>query len=77
MKVYNKKAIIITPYKLDTKQRSAIVKAFPYLEKAGVENIQDKSLIGGFILKYGSTVFDASIKGAVDDLADKLYEIDR
>lgn len=77
MKVDNNKALIITAYELEAKQKSRLIKALPYLKNIEIDYLQDKSLIGGFILKYGSTVFDASIKGVVDDLADKLYEIDR
>lgn len=75
MKVDNNKALIITAYELEAKQKSKLAKALPYLKNVEIDYLLDKSLIGGFILRYGSTVFDASIKGAIDDLADKLYEV--
>lgn len=77
MKVDNDKALIITPYELEAKHKSRLVKALPYLKNIEIDYLQDKSLIGGFILRYGSTVFDASIKGAIDNLTDKLYEVNR
>lgn len=65
---------IVTPIKLKEDELKALVSKYPALKDAEIENSVDSSIIGGFILKFGSTIFDASITGSINHYVEKLYE---
>ncbi len=69
-----RKVTIITPYPLKESEKQLFHERFPYLKNAVIENKIDKSLIGGFIIKIGSEILNASIKGTITHLVNKLYE---
>lgn len=64
-----KKAFLITPYTLDNQEYAKILHAFPFLARYEVQQVQDKSIIAGFVLKWGSKILDASFAGRLDAYA--------
>lgn len=74
IKERKKKATLIVPYPIDNNQMALFYHQFPSLKRAEVEVKVNKAIIGGFILKLGSTVFDASILGKINRLANRFYE---
>jgi F-type H+-transporting ATPase subunit delta len=67
------KVIIITPIPLTNHQKDLILTHFSEYKHLPVENIIDKKLLGGFILKIGDTIIDASIQGRINNLINQLY----
>lgn len=68
--IYNEKekkatAVVISPVTLDTGYTKRLKAALKDLTKKDVdiESQVDPSLLGGFIVKVGSTIYDSSIKG--------------
>jgi len=74
MKKQNKKAYIYSAVKLSDEYMDKIYKLFPNLKNKEVESIVDNKLIGGFIVRQESDIFDASISGKINYLLSKLYE---
>jgi ATP synthase F1 delta subunit len=76
---YNEKlkkmtALVISPVPLDTKHVERLkesIKNFTQRE-IEIENQIDPSLLGGFIVKAGSTIFDSSLKGQLRLLKTEL-----
>lgn len=64
-----KKALLITPYILDTEEYAKFIDALPFLQEKEVEKIQDKTIIAGFIVKWDSKILDASFATRVNTLA--------
>lgn len=71
-KTARSKAMIFTPYKLTEEQMKIFYQIFPHLEKTVVENIIDKDLLGGFVIKYRTSIFDASINGKINNLVEEF-----
>jgi len=65
--------VIVTPFSLTLSQKESILERFPEYKDREVINEIDKNLLGGFIIKAGSSVIDASIKGRITSLVNKLY----
>jgi len=68
--IYNEKekkatAVVISPVTLDTSYTDRLKAALKELTKKDVdiESQVDPSLLGGFIVKVGSTIYDSSIRG--------------
>jgi F-type H+-transporting ATPase subunit delta len=59
---------------LDEPERQAVVQRIGELAGAEVEAtfFQDPSLLGGALLKIGSTVYDGSLRGRLEQLKEKL-----
>lgn len=67
-----KKAIIITPYPLKKEEKEIFYRFLPWLREMELENTIDKELIGGFVLKINSMVFDGSITGRINNLINQI-----
>ena len=68
--VYNERqkkatALVVSSVKLDKKYTERLKSALKQMtnREITVENRIDESLLGGFIVKVGSTIFDSSVKG--------------
>lgn len=63
-------ATVITPYKLEGKQRNEITKIVADITKMKVEltEVLDESLIGGFVLKIGDKQIDESVKSKLANI---------
>lgn len=61
-----------TAYALADSEEKELRKAFPELKDARIEEKVDESIIAGFILEEGSTLFDASIKGRLKNIVSAL-----
>ncbi|GBD97120.1 MAG TPA: ATP synthase F1 subunit delta [Nitrospirae bacterium] len=68
--VYNERqkkatALVVSSVKLDKKYTERLKSALKQMtnREITVENQIDESLLGGFIVKVGSTIFDSSVKG--------------
>lgn len=70
-----KRVIIVAPYHLDESELNAIQEKFTLLQKAQIVQEEDKSLVGGFIIKFGSKMIDLSIKSELLKLQQSIYEI--
>lgn len=65
--------VILTPYKLADSEMQQFYRYFPNLLKGvSVKNIIDKDILGGFIIRVKTTVFDASVKGKINRLAAEI-----
>ncbi len=67
-------AVVISPVELDTSYTDRLKTALKELTKKDVdiESEVDPSLLGGFIVKVGSTIYDSSIKGQLRMLKAEL-----
>jgi ATP synthase F1 delta subunit len=67
-------AVVISPVTLDTSYTDRLKTALKELTKKDVdiETEVDPSLLGGFIVKVGSTIYDSSIKGQLRMLKAEL-----
>lgn len=64
-----KKAFLITPYILNNQEYEKILHTFPFLAQYEVQQVQDKHLIAGFVVKWGSKILDASLATRLDTYA--------
>lgn len=62
------KAVIVVPYQLREDERDAIVQTLPFLQGRKIDIVQDKRIIAGFIIQWGSKIIDASVKNRIDTL---------
>ncbi len=69
-----KKVTIVSAYPLSHAEKNAIVIAYPGLNKELVENIVDKTIVGGIIIKFGSKIIDLSIRSALHTFMQHIYE---
>ena len=79
--VYNDKqkkatAVVLSSIALDEKYTERLKSALKKMtdREVTVENRIDESLLGGFIVKVGSTIFDSSIKGQLRLLRAELMK---
>jgi ATP synthase F1 delta subunit len=79
--VYNVKqkkatAVVLSSVALDAKYTERLKSALTKMtdREVTVENRIDESLLGGFIVKVGSTIFDSSIKGQLRLLRAELMK---
>lgn len=70
-----KRVVIVSAYHLDEAELVAIEEKFSLLHKAQIIQEQDPSLLGGFIIKFGSKMIDLSIKSELQKLKTSIYEI--
>jgi len=70
-----RRIIIVAPYRLDETEIDSIRQKFQLDYKAQISQKEDKSLIGGFIIKFGSKMIDLSIKSELQNLKQSIYEI--
>ncbi len=68
--IYNERqkkatAVVVSPVELDSKYVQRLKKALKRMTDRDItiEKEIDESLLGGFIVKVGSTIFDSSVKG--------------
>ena len=69
----NTQLIIMTPHPLTESQKEKLMSYFPEYRNLKIENLIDRNLLGGFVIKSGSSIIDASIKGRITNLVNKLY----
>lgn len=69
------KAEITSTYKLSREEIEIIKKSFPEIANFQIENKVDKSIIGGFIIKYGSLVIDLSLSTRLNSFKKIFYEV--
>lgn len=67
-------AEVRSPFELGPEQRQTLEKQLTLLsgKKARLKFVQDSSLIGGVIAKVGSTVYDGSVRGELEQLKRRL-----
>jgi len=58
-------AVVVSSVALDSKNTKRLKEALKKMtdREITIENETDESLLGGFIVKVGSTIFDSSVKG--------------
>ncbi len=71
----SKRVVIVAPYHLDDDELKAIEEKFSLLQKTQIIQEEDPSLLGGFIIKFGSKMIDLSIKSELQKLKTSIYEI--
>jgi ATP synthase F1 delta subunit len=77
--VYNEKqkkatAVVISPVSLDKSYAERLKAALKNLidRDVDIENEVDPSLLGGFVVRVGSTIYDSSVKGQLRLLKSEL-----
>jgi ATP synthase F1 delta subunit len=77
--IYNEKqkkatALVVSSVALDTKHSERLKSALKQMTDRDItiENQVDESLLGGFIVRVGSTIFDSSVKGQLRLLKSEL-----
>jgi len=77
--VYNEKqkkatAVVISPVSLDKGYTDRLKVALKSLidRDVDIENEVDPSLLGGFVVRVGSTIYDSSVKGQLRLLKSEL-----
>jgi len=70
------KATVLTPVEISAKHEERLkVSLKKLIEKdVDIEFVMDPSLLGGFLVKVGSTMYDSSIKGQLRLLKDELIK---
>lgn len=68
------KVVIITPFPIREEEYEIFFRHLPWLRKKRIENQVDRELIGGFILKIGSNIFDASILGRLNQIISQFNQ---
>ncbi len=64
--------IIEAPYALNDSDTSNFKQVFPQYKDKHIETRVNDELIGGFIIRHGSTVIDASVSSSITSLVAKL-----
>jgi F-type H+-transporting ATPase subunit delta len=69
-------AEIVTARPLDTKERDALLAEIALLAGSRIEASfkLDKSILGGTVVRIGSTVYDGSVRGRLERLREVLSE---
>jgi len=69
-------AVVLSPVAMDRKYAERLRDALKKMtgREVTVENRIDESLLGGFIVKVGSTIFDSSVKGQLRLLRAELLK---
>lgn len=68
------KVVITTPYPLKGEEFQIFFRYLPWLRNKKIENQVNPNLIGGFILKIGSNVFDGSILGRLNQIISQFNQ---
>ncbi len=68
------KAVVITAYQLSNEELVKIKSMVPLLKNLEVENVVDKTIIGGIIIQHRSSVIDLSLKSRLEKLRQSIYE---
>ncbi|MCA9371280.1 F0F1 ATP synthase subunit delta [Candidatus Woesebacteria bacterium] len=71
---HKQKVTIITTYRLGEDEISRITQHIPNLSEYEVEQIIDKNIIAGIIIKTRSTMIDLSLKSELQKLQLMMYE---
>lgn len=71
-----KQVVLVSAYKLDSKELSAIMAKVPDLKKAQVKQEVDPSIIAGYVIRVGSKVLDLSLKGQLNNFKKLIYGLD-
>ncbi len=66
--------IIQTPYPLSPEDHELFYKKFPVLKQFQVQTQVNPELIGGFIIRHGSKIIDASVATEITNLSTKLLQ---
>lgn len=67
-----KQITIKTTYPLSGTEKKLFFSKFPNLKSGTVTYKTEKSIIGGFIVEFGSTIIDASLSSHIDALTSHL-----
>ena len=66
--------LIMSAYTLSQKEIQAILSSFPELTTREYENVVDTSLMGGFVLRFGSKIVDLSIRTILQTFSKSIHE---
>lgn len=70
----NKKAVIISAFPLYEEDILLIKKAIPELTLVQIENVIEKKILAGVIIKIGSLIIDQSLRSKINNYLKHLYE---
>ena len=70
--INNSKVVLVTPYKIDNNSGRAIVDSISDIAGKEIEGRVDRSLIGGFVIIYGTKIIDASIRNKLSNIKKSL-----
>ncbi len=66
---------IVSAYTLTEHEMNMIHSHFPFLKGADTENVVDKSIVAGVVIKFGTKMIDLSLKTKLISLQQHLYDI--
>jgi len=70
------RVVVVSAYKLSEAEINNLSDVFPQLLRSKIEYFVDENLIAGYLIKIGSQLIDLSLKGQLQNLKNKIYEID-
>ncbi|HLD26591.1 MAG TPA: F0F1 ATP synthase subunit delta [Patescibacteria group bacterium] len=70
-----KSAVLITSYAFTDKEVNDIIEILPFLRGCEIEKREDKSIIAGFIVSWGSKILDVSLAGRLDTVTAQVSSI--
>jgi len=68
------KITIYAPYELETEDMDELKEKIKLLDKAEIKTVVDPSILGGFVIRFGSQVIDVTVNAQLQTLAQTLYE---
>lgn len=71
--IETKQAVITTPYQISNNEIQLLIKKYPFLKDRTLTYEIDPSLIGGYIIVYGSWIIDTSINNQFEKLKDIIF----
>ncbi len=67
-------AFVISPYSFNAEELDLIKKSFSFLKNYIIVNKIDKTILGGFIIKFGTRVIDLTINNQLKSVKKIIYE---
>ncbi|OGK14676.1 hypothetical protein A3C98_03700 [Candidatus Roizmanbacteria bacterium RIFCSPHIGHO2_02_FULL_37_15] len=77
LKKEKEKITLISAYPLDNTELSPLYEYIPDLKESQISFVIDKKILAGVVIKIGSKVIDLSLSDRLNQLRNKIYEIDR
>jgi len=70
-----RKVTITSAYALTEKEMDILKTNLPVLKEAVVDNLIDRDLVAGVVIRFGTKMIDLSLKGELQSLLKLIYDI--
>lgn len=76
-KIHQSKLIvtIVSAYPLEQHEMNQVAQKFEGMHNATIKNEIDKSILAGYIIKFGTKMIDLSLKRRLEDVSMSLLEV--